>query len=119
MKNVVEFPKSKIVRQAQVDVEAIELAKERSLITFADNIMDELIENLASDIENAGIDIEEHAFLKDFSLTVDALRATVYRTFGLPHSLHGFIDENVKVISRETGDPINSFDDVKVLDNED
>lgn len=116
MKNVVEFPKNKIVRQAQVDVEAIELAKERSLFTFADNIMDELIENLATDIENSGIDIEEHAFLKDFSLTVDALRATIYRTFGLPHTLHSFIDENVKIISRETGEPIDSFDDLTVVD---
>jgi hypothetical protein len=57
-------------------------------------------------IENFGIDTESDNFMKDFSLTVDGLRATVYRSFGIPHHLHDFIDENVKMIYRETGQPV-------------
>ena len=114
MTKVLKFPENKIVRQTQVDIKAIEEAKERSLFAFADNIMDDLVENLVSDIESNGIDIEDDSFLKDFSLTVDALRATIYRTFKLPHTLHSFIDENVKVINRETGEIVERFENLNL-----
>jgi hypothetical protein len=43
-------------------------------------------------------------------MTVDSLRATVYRTLEVPHHLHEFIDNSVKMIHRETGKVIEPGD---------
>jgi hypothetical protein len=110
MTKVVEFPKSKIVREVPVSNEVIEKAKEKGLQNYADSIIDELIENLASDIENSGIDVDSKQFMKDFSFTVDGMRATIYRHFGITHGLHNFIDENVKIVNRKTGEMVDDLD---------
>lgn len=107
--NVVEFPKSRIVREyagiTQND-ETIGLVKERSRLNYAETIADELVEALLMEMENLGVDTTPDPFLKDFSMTVDALRATIYRSFNVPHHLHDFIDKNVKMINKVTGEPI-------------
>ena len=104
MTKVVEFPKHKIVREAPVNNELLEKAQLRSLQNHADAIIEDLVDNIASELENEGIDIDNSQFLKDFSLTVDSLRATVYRNFGLDHPLHSFIDDNIRMIDRKTGE---------------
>ena len=110
MKNVVEFPKNKIVRAAPIHVEAIAAAQEKALQNHADTIVEELVEGLVAEIENYGVTIEEKAFMRDFSLTADALRASIYRSFGLDHTLHSFIDNNVKMMNRLTGELIDEDD---------
>ena len=104
MKNIVEFPKSKIFREAPANLELIEKAKEKATINFADSITDTMIDTLLEGLDNFGIDTDEEPFIKDFSLTADAIRATVYRSLGLDHNLHTFIDENIKLINRQTGE---------------
>jgi hypothetical protein len=116
MKNVVEFPKNKIVRAAPVHVEAIAAAQEKALQNHADTIVEELVEGLVAEIENYGVTIEDKAFMRDFSLTADALRASIYRSFGLDHQLHTFIDNNVKMMNRLTGELIDE-DDLIDTDN--
>jgi hypothetical protein len=111
MKNVVEFPKSKIVREIPIENDVIEKTKVKGLQNYADSIIDELVDNLVSDIENSGIDVDGKQFLKDFSFAVDGLRATIYRHFDIAHGLHNFIDENVKVINRETGETVLDIDE--------
>lgn len=107
MKNIVEFPKSKIFREAPINIEVIEKAKEKATTNFADQIVDSIIEGMLEQIENCGIDTDTADFMKDFSLSVDGLRATVYRSLGIAHHLHAFIDENVKMINRETGEAVD------------
>ena len=104
MKNIVEFPKNKIFRDTPVNLELIEKAKEKATINFADSVTDTMIDTLLEGLDNFGIDTEEEAFIKDFSLTVDSIRATIYRSLGINHNLHSFIDDNVKLINRETGE---------------
>jgi len=95
MSKVVEFPKSKIVREAPVNVEQIEKAKEKGLLNFADGIVDDLIGNLYSELENYGLDTSGDHFDKDFSFAVDGLRACIFRSLDLKHHLHEFLDTNV------------------------
>ena len=104
MTKIVEFPKNKIVREMPANVELIEQAQQRSLQNHADSIVEELIDNIVESLDQDGIDIDADQFLKDLSLSVDALRAAVYRHFGLKHDLHSFIDENMKAIDRNTGE---------------
>ena len=95
MSKVVEFPKSKIVREAPVNVEQIEKAKEKGLMNFADGMVDDLIGNLYAELENYGLDTSGDHFDKDFSFAVDGLRACIFRSLGLKHHLHEFLDTNV------------------------
>ena len=113
--NVVEFPRHRIVREyagiTENDQTIVEF-KERSRKSYADGISDDLIGALLEEMENVGIDTNQDSFIKDFSMTVDSLRATVYRTFDVEHHLHNFIDKNVKMINRETGEPIELEEEI-------
>lgn len=121
MKNIVEFPKSKIVREAPVNVEIIEKAKEKAVTSFGDQVTDAVIDAALEVLDTYGIDVESDKFVKDFSLTADSLRATVYRALNLPHNLHEFIDTNVKMINRETGEAIIEDENIETesLDTDD
>lgn len=112
MTKVVEFPRSKIVREINNE-ESILKAKEKGKIKYADDIVEGLIEIVVDDLEQQGIDIDDEYFLKDFSMSVDALRATVYRQFDIDHPLHKFIDDNVTLIDRKTGKKIEKVEDLE------
>jgi hypothetical protein len=111
MTKVVDFPKHKIVREAPVNNEVVEAAKEKGLLNFSDSIVDDLLQGMIETLENYGVDVESKTFMKDFSLTADSLRASIYRQFGLDHNLHNFIDSNVKMMNRTTGELIIEDDD--------
>jgi hypothetical protein len=104
MKNIVEFPKGKIVREIPLNNELIELAKEKSLQRLADSMIDGLIDVVMQEFENYGVEAET----KDLSLAFDALRASVYRHFEIDHPLHEFIDQNVRIVNQETGETIET-----------
>lgn len=98
---VVNFPSHRIIRE-HADVDIIAKAKQKSTLKFADTITEEMVGNMLEDLENSGIDVETKQFIKDFSMVVDCLRASVYRHFELEHHLHEFIDTNVKMIDKTT-----------------
>jgi len=100
-KKIVQFPKHKIVREAPVDIELLEKTKEKGIQNFADSVVDDIVGYVIGDLENYGIDVESDQFIKDFSLTADTLRATIYRTFQLKHKVHDFIDNNVTLVTRK------------------
>ena len=101
MNKVLEFPKSRIVREVPVDIEEIEKAKERGLTSYADGIVEDLVGNIYTELENYGLDIENEHFEKDFSFAMDGIRSTVYRILGIEHHLHDFVDNSVKMMKRE------------------
>jgi transcriptional regulator NrdR family protein len=115
--NIVEFPRNRIVREF-AGSEFLEQVKEKSKQNFAESISDDLVTYLLTEMENIGIDTSTDKFLKDFSMTVDSLRAAVYRSFDVPHHLHDFIDKNVKMINRETGEPIDFLTDDEIIDTD-
>ena len=110
MSKIVEFPKSKIIREANNE-EYVTQAKEKGKIKYAEGIVDDVIGIIITELENQGIETDDFTFLKDFSMTADALRATVYRHFGIEHPLHSFIDKNVNVIDRITGKVLEDLED--------
>lgn len=120
MTNVYQFPKDKIVREVQPNIDEIERAKHKSLLNYSDMIVSDLIEGMLNSFDNYGIDTDKEDFQKDLAFTVDALTASVYRHFGISHKLHKFIDENVKVVPKELMDsmtveevPSDLLDDIE------
>lgn len=107
MTTIVQFPTSRIVREVPPNVEEIEKAKEKSLQKHAETIVEDLVLNVMDALENYGIDTDAETFERDFTFTADGLRATVYRTFGIEHPLHSFIDTNVQIVKAD------SFDELK------
>ena len=98
---VIEFPKHKVVRD--VPGEVIEERNRRADQKMADTIVDEITGMVITELDNYYVEIENKQFTKDFVLVLDALKAAVYRSFGLPHHLHDFIDDNVKLIEGREG----------------
>lgn len=104
MTNVYEFPKHKIVREVLPNIDEIEKAKEKSLVNFADSVVDDLITTIYAEFENYGLDIESEFFEKDFYFAMDSVKASVYRILGIKHNLHEFIDNSVSIKKVEAED---------------
>ncbi len=98
---VIEFPKHKVVRELPEEVHKARQAKADQ--KFADAIVDDLSGILITELDNFGINVTDKDFIKDFVLVVDAFRASVYRSVGLDHHLHAFIDDNVKLLENSKG----------------
>ena len=98
---VIEFPKHKVVRDVPGDV--IEERNRRADQKMADSIVDEITGMIITELDNYYVEIENKQFSKDFILVLDSLKAAVYRSFGLDHHLHDFIDDNVTLIEGKEG----------------
>lgn len=103
MTNVFEFPKSKIVREVQPNIEEVEKAKEKGKQKYADGIVAEVALGLLAELENYGVELEDEKgkMSKDFLFLTDVLKSVIYRNMDLKHSLHEFVDENVAVFENE------------------
>ena len=106
---VIEFPKHKVVRDVPEEHKIARQAKADQKL--ADAIVDDTVGLLITELDNCFVEVEDKQFARDFVLVADALRACVYRSFGIDHHLHDFVDNNVKLIE---GD-INSMskDEIK------
>ena len=104
---VIEFPKHKVVRDIPGDV--IEERNRRADQKMADSIVSELTAIILTEMDNYNLDIEEELFTKDLVLTVDALRATIYRQFGFEHHLHPYIEKNIKIISKKDAEAMEDM----------
>ena len=98
---VIEFPKHKVVRDVPGDV--MEERNRRADQKMADAMVDDIIGMVITELDNYYVEVENKQFTKDFVLVLDALKAAVYRSFGLDHHLHDFIDNNIKLIEGKEG----------------
>ena len=109
---VIEFPKHKVVRDIPGDV--IEERQRRADQKMADSIITELTSIIITELDNYNVNIEDESFTKDLVLTVDALRATVYRQFGFEHHLHPYIEKNIKIISKKDAEAMEDMTEEQI-----
>jgi hypothetical protein len=55
---------------------------------------------MLTELENFGVDTSPIEFQKDFIFLTDVIRCAIYRSMGLEHGLHDFIDEHVEIVDR-------------------
>lgn len=94
---VIEFPKHKVVRD--VPEEHLKARQAKADQKLADAIVDDLTSIVITELDNFCIEVTEKAFAKDFILVVDSIKAAVYRSFGINHHLHDFVDKNITLIN--------------------
>ena len=95
--NVLEFPKSKIIREQLPDSDELKKMKKKAVKSLADSLTAEVCDTLLSDFDNYGIDTEKETFIKDFVFLSSIISATIYRTLEIDHDLHDFIDTMVNI----------------------
>jgi hypothetical protein len=111
-KKVIEFPKHKVVRDVPGNV--MEERQRRADQKMADSIVEELTSIIITELDNYNVNIEDESFTKDLVLTVDALRATVYRQFGFEHHLHPYIEKNIKIISKKDAEAMEDMTEEQI-----
>lgn len=95
--NVIQFPKSKIVRDG-VNVEQLRDLREKSIQNFAEELTNEIATNIVADLSAAGLDLDKKDLVDDLSFVFFGLRSAIYRTMDLEHPLQTFVDEHIKEI---------------------
>jgi hypothetical protein len=99
--NVFKFPEHKIVREIPPQVEEVERAKEKGKQNYAEDIAMDFAESILAVLDSYGIDQDTKHFDKDFSFTIESIRAMIYRSLSLDHHLHEFIDEHVSILKKD------------------
>ena len=92
---IIKFPEHRIVREATHNIEELNKAKEKSIINFAEGLINDLTGFIYDEFENNGVETDGEKFETDFSFMIDSLRSCIYRTLSINHSLHEFIDTSV------------------------
>lgn len=93
---VIQFPKSKVVRE--IPEEHLKARQAKMDQKMADAIADDITSIVLSELDNNGIEVETPAFMKDFVMVAESIKAAIYRQFGVEHHLHAFADNNVKIV---------------------
>lgn len=93
--NILSFPKSRIIRDADHNIEELAKLKNNSIRNFADALTDEIAETFIGILSANGIELENEHFTKDFHFLMSIANATIYRTLNIEHKFHSFLDEHV------------------------
>jgi EAL domain-containing protein (putative c-di-GMP-specific phosphodiesterase class I) len=93
--NVVLFPKQTVVNQEVSPENFMKIMEEKGKVNFIENVVQEIAENAAQHMSDYGIDINSEQFVHDYSFALVVLRSAIYRSIGMEHPLHEFLDSNV------------------------
>lgn len=94
---ILEFPKSKIVREILPESDELKRLKAKNTQNFADSLTQDLSEEILVALSEVGLNTDGKSFGKDFHFFVGTLQSMIYRTFEIDHDLHDFVDNNVKI----------------------
>lgn len=94
---ILQFPRNKIVREILPESDELKRLKEKNTKNFADTLVEDLSEEILVALTEVGLDTDGENFNKDFHFFVGTLHSMVYRTLGIEHDLHEFIDNNVNI----------------------
>lgn len=108
---ILQFPKNKIVREFHLSDEDKAKIVNKQKREFAEYVLNELVRELYAHFEDFEFDTNDGNFVKDLSYTVDAARATIYRSLGLDHHLHEHIDENINLVDKVNSENDNGNDE--------
>jgi hypothetical protein len=93
--NLLSFPEERIIRKNIRGLEEVEkTAKENHI----NQIVDYYAEYLVRKFSLHGVDIESNEFDKHFALSIEFLRASIYKSFGLDHTLHDVMSDLINEI---------------------
>lgn len=107
---ILQFPRSKIVREILPESDELKRLKAKNTRNFADTLVQDLSEEILVALSEVGLDTDGKEFNKDFHFFVGTLHSMIYRSLGIEHDLHKFVDENVK-ITRLKLDDIDMFEE--------
>ena len=107
MTNVFKFPENKIVREIPPNIEEIEKHRERGRQNYAEDIVNDIIENLIALLDSYGVDQDGKNFERDFTFAIDTVRSMIYRAMNVEHTLQEFVDNHVSIMKKD--DNISCF----------
>lgn len=96
---VISFPKDRVVRMFLPPSARKEA--ERTKKFYADKTVEDHATGLVDSLAMSGVDISTDEFQKNYALTIECLRSTVYKSFGLKHALQPAMKEMIKSIQKD------------------
>jgi len=88
--NVIKGPWSKSKRKVKIpDEEILEL---RENMEFAEELNQNLIIQMVQMLNENGIDVAATSFIRDLGLIIEMTKGSIYRSMGIPHPTHEFLE---------------------------
>lgn len=97
--NVVKFPENRVIRPTNIPNFNEDVEEHK--IKYIDVILSRHMQALYNKLSFEGINTENEQFYKDYSFVVESLRAALYRSVGITHPIHQFVDVNFELTPEE------------------
>lgn len=108
---ILSFPQERVIRPPQSSYNEKERDREqtaRRQKMHINNILEENASFLISRLGMSGINISSVEFQRNYALTIEFLRAAIYKTFDIDHPLHDPMTEMINSITNKTPPPTAS-----------
>ena len=99
--NLLMFPRERIVRKIEKGLEDIEANARENYIN---QVVDHYAEYLVRQFALHGVDLQSNGFDKHYALTIEFLRASICKSFGIDHPLHEPMGELIEQIEQSIED---------------
>ena len=84
-------------------------------IEFAEELTQTVIVQMIHTMGENGIHVTEESFIRDIGFLIEVSKGTIYRSMGIPHLTHGFLEALVDVDIDENDDTIHGQIDLNML----
>jgi hypothetical protein len=112
-KNVIQGPWPKSKKKVKIpDEDALELQEN---MEFAEELNQSLIIHMVQMLSENGVDVSKASFIRDLGLIIELTKGSIYRSMGIPHLTHGFLEALVDVDIDENDDTIHGQIDLNML----
>ena len=89
--NVIQFPKGKFNTPPQ-SVEEMVADIDRMRREAADEMANSMVPQLIGIFMANGVDIDQHEYIKDVSMVVEASKSLLYKYFNIDHPFHEMVE---------------------------
>ena len=93
--NVIQGPWSKSKRKIKIpDEEFLQLQEN---IEFAEELNQKIIIQMVHTMGENDIDVSDASFIRDLGLIIEMTKGSIYRSMGIPHPTHAFLEAVVDI----------------------
>ena len=93
--NIIQGPWPKSKRKVKIPDEEFLLLQEN--MDFAEELNQKIVIQMIHNLGENGIDVASESFIRDLGLIIEMTKGSIYRSMGIPHPTHAFLEAVVDI----------------------
>ena len=119
MGELIQFPKSRIVRRPPTVSSTITEKQEKDVqvAQFVEDLTEQLSMQILATCQENVVHMKGEPFLRDLAIVIEGVKSLLYRDFGKAHPMQKLTDTMIQIITMKTGQRITDINYSKLSTN--